>query len=34
MGRTTADLTDAIIKFGTTPAKIRPKLSSLDDAGD
>lgn len=30
MGRTTADLTDAIIKFGTTPAKVKPKLSSLD----
>ena len=34
MGRTTADLTDAIIKFGTTPAKIKPKLSSLDKDED
>lgn len=30
MGRTAADLTDAIIKFGTTPAKKNTKLSRLD----
>lgn len=31
MGRTSADLTDAIIRFGTTPPRKDSKLAALDD---